>query len=151
MDGDEVGFGDELIEGQQLDTHLTSAIGRHEGVVCHEAHAECLGPVGDKLANAAEANNAQRLVGELDTLPTRALPTARLERCVSLRNVAGLREQQRHRVLGGRNDVRLRSVDHHDAATRSCFDIDIVEADASTTHHKQVGSNLEQLGSDLRC
>ena len=106
----------DLVEAEQLDAHLLGAVLGHERVVRHEAHAEALGPVGDQLADAAEADDAERLVGEFDALPAAALPATVDERGVGLRHVAGRRQQQRHRVLGGRDDVALRGVDHHHAA-----------------------------------
>ena len=116
VDGEEVGLGDDLVERQQLDAELAGPLGRHERVVGDEAHAEAAGPVGDELADAAEADDAERLVGQLDALPPAALPAPGDERRVGLGHVAGLGQQQRHRVLGGRHDVALRRVDDHHAA-----------------------------------
>ena len=57
-----------------------------------------------------------------------------------LRNVAGLGEQQRHRVLGGGDDVRLRRVDHHHAAGGGVRDVDVVEPDAGATDDDELGA-----------
>ena len=73
-----------------------------------------------------------------------------VERGVGLRDVAGLGEQQRHRVLGRRDDVALRRVDHHHAAARGGVDVDVVEADAGPADHHQLVGGLEHLGGDLR-
>ena len=140
MDGEEVGLGDHLVEAEQLDAHLLGPLLRHEGVVRHEAHAEALGPVGDQLADAAETDDAEGLVGEFDALPTAALPATVDEGGMGLRHVAGRGQQQRHRVLGGRNDVALRRVDHHHAAAGGRLDVDVVEADARATDDHQVGA-----------
>ena len=77
VDREEVGLGDDLVERQQLDAHLAGAVGGHERVVGDEPHAERLGPVGDELADAAEADDAERLVGELDALPAGCAPSGR--------------------------------------------------------------------------
>ncbi len=69
VDREEVGLGHRLIQRQQLDAHLSRLVGRHERVVRHDMHAECPRPVGDQLADATEADDRQRLVGQLDTLP----------------------------------------------------------------------------------
>ena len=69
---------------------------------------------------------------------------------VGLRDVAGLREQQRDRVLRRRQHVRLRRVDDHHAATRRRFDVDVVEADAGATDDDELVGGLEDLGGDLR-
>ena len=130
VDGEEVGLGDDLVEAEQLDAHLLGPILGHERVVRHEAHPEALGAVGDELADAAEADDAERLVGQFDAFPAAALPATRDERGVGLGHVAGRREQQRHRVLGGGDDVALRGVDDHHAARGGRRDVDVVEADA---------------------
>ena len=102
-------------------------------------------PVGDELADAAEADDAERLVGELDALPPAALPPAGDERRVGLRDVAGLGQQQRHRVLGGRDDVALRGVDDHHAAPGGGVDVDVVEPDAGPADDDQVGAGGQHL------
>ena len=82
-----------LIEAEQFHAHLTGSIGRHEGVVGDEPHAEGLGTIGDQFADSTETDDAKRLVGEFDTFPARALPAAGLQRCVGLRHIARLGEQ----------------------------------------------------------
>ncbi len=67
-----------------------------------------------------------------------------------LRNVAGLSQQQRHGVFGCRDDVALRGVDHHHAATSRCFHIDVVEADAGATDDQQLVGVLQHLRRHLR-
>ena len=148
VDREEVGLGDDLVERQQLDAELAAALGRHERVVGDEAHAEAAGPVGDELADAAEADDAERLVGQLDALPPAALPAPGDERRVGLRHVAGLGEQQRHRVLGGRDDVALRGVDDHHAAAGGGVDVDVVEADAGPADDEQVAAGGEHVVGD---
>ena len=69
---------------------------------------------------------------------------------VRLRDVAGLREQQGERVLGGREDVRLRRVHDHDAAAGRLRDVDVVEADAGPADDDEVAPGLEHLGGHLR-
>ena len=150
VDGEEVGLGDDLVERQQLDTELAAAFGGHERVEGDEPHAEAAGPVGDELADATEAGDAERLVGELDALPLAALPAPGDERRVGLGHVAGLGEQQRHRVLGGGDDVRLRGVDDHHAAAGRRLDVDVVEADAGPPDHQEVGPGGEHGVGDRR-
>ena len=72
----------------------------------------------DELADAAEAEDPELLVVELDARELRALPATRGQRGVRLRDVARQREQQRQRVLGGGDDVRLRRVGDDDAPPR---------------------------------
>ena len=140
VDGEEVGLGDDLVERQQLDTDLAGPLGRHERVVGDEPHPEAACPVGDELADAPEADDAERLVGQLDALPPGPLPAPGDQRGVGLRHVARLGEQQRHRVLGGRDDVALRGVDDHHAPRRGGVDVDVVEPDAGPADDQQVAA-----------
>ena len=124
--------------------------GRHVGVEGDEAHAEAARPVGDELADPSEADDAERLVGELDALPLAALPATVDEGGVGLRDVARLGEQQRHRVLGRRDDVRLRGVDDHHAAGRRSVEVDVVESDSCPADDHQPVGRGEQLAVDRR-
>ena len=150
MDREEVRLGDGLIERQEFDAHVPCLVGGHVRVVGDHMHPERPGPIGDELADATEADHRQRLVGQFDTLPTRTFPAASRQRRVRLGDVAGLSQQQRHRVLGGRDDVALRCVDHHDPTTGRRLDIDVVEPDAGATDDEQLVGVLQNLGGDLR-
>ena len=104
----------------------------------------------DEHADPAQADDAERLVVQLDALPPGAVPLAGLEVAVGLRDVARLREQQRDRVLGRRQHVRLRGVHHHHAATGGGGDVDVVEADPGAADDHEVVAGLEHLGGHLR-
>ena len=67
-----------------------------------------------------------------------------------LRHVAGLGEQQRHRVLGRRHDVALRRVDDHHAAAGGGIDVDVVEADPGPADHHQLVGGRQHLVGDPR-
>ena len=151
VDGEEVGLGDDLVEGHQLDPAEARPLRRDVRVEGDEAHAEAAGSIGDELADPSEADDAERLVGELDALPLAALPSPVDERGVRLRDVAGLGEQQRHRVLGGRDDVRLRRVDDHHTTGGGGVEVDVVEADAGPADDEQaVGSGRAARLSTVR-
>ncbi len=147
----EVRLGDQLVERQQFDPHLLRAVLRHEGVVRHDAHPERPSAVGHELADTAKANDTEGLVDQLDAGPATALPAARNERCMGLGHVACLGEQEGHRVLGCGDDVALGCIDHHDALLGGCTDIDVVEADASSSDDHEVVRNGEKFCGDLRC
>ena len=136
-------------ERNEVDAHLTPTVGRDERVVGEQAHPEREGTLRDELADPTEADDPEHLVVQLDALPARALPAALLERRVRLRDVASLREQQRQRVLGRGQHVRLRRVHHHHAAARRRLDVDVVEADAGAADHDEVGAGLEHLRGHL--
>ena len=68
---------------------------------------------------------------------------------MGLGHVAGHGQQQRHRLLGGRQDVGLRGVDHHDTALGGGCGVDVVEADAGPAHHDEIGAGGEHLSGDV--
>ena len=146
---DEVALRHERVEVDELDRHLAGALGRHKRVVSDESHAERQRALRDELADPSEADDAERLLGELDAFPLGALPAARLEGGVGLGHVAGLRQDQRHRVLGRRDHVRLRRVDDHDPVAGSCFDIDVVEADAGSADHDHAHAGRQHIRGDI--
>ena len=65
---------------------------------------------------------------------------------VRLRDVASLREQERHRVLGRADRVGLRRVHDHDPAAGGGLDVDVVDADAGAGDHLEARRRLEDLG-----
>jgi hypothetical protein len=105
-----------------------------------------------KSASATTCSSAssERLAVELDALPLRALPPALLERRVRLGHVAGLRQDEGHRVLGRRHDVGLWRVDDHDPAPRGGLEVDVVQADAGPPHDQQDVGGFQHLGRHLR-
>ena len=69
---------------------------------------------------------------------------------VRLRDVAREREHQRHGVLGGGDDVRLRRVGDDDAALGRGLDVDVVDADAGAADDAEVVGAVDQVGGQLR-
>ena len=103
--------GDELVEGDDL-------------------HLEALGALGDELADAAEADDAEGLAVELGALELGPLPGAADQRAVGLGHVAAEGQHQRQRVLGGGDRVRFGGVGDDHAASRRRRDVDVVDAGA---------------------
>jgi hypothetical protein len=103
----------------------------------------------DELADAAEAEDPERLVEQLDAGELRALPFAGGQARVGLRDVAGEREQQRHRVLGGGDDVGLRRVGDDDPPLGGGLHVDVVDADAGAADGLQLRGALEDVGGEL--
>ena len=68
---------------------------------------------------------------------------------MGLGDVAGLGEQHRDGVLGGRHDVALRGVDHHHAVRGGRRQIDVVDADAGAADHEQLVGGLEDRLGDF--
>jgi len=104
----------------------------------------------DLLPDPPEAEHAERLPGELDSAPLRALPAALLERGVRLRDVPRERDEEAHRVLRGGDDRRLGRVRDDDPAARGSLDVDVVHPNARAADHLQLRAALDQLGGQLR-
>ena len=149
--GDEVGLGVHVIARLRLvDAHLAVALGADERIERDHAHAEPLGAVRHELADAAEAEDPERLLVQLDAGELRALPLARGERHVRLRHVAREREQQRHRVLGGGHDVGLRGVGDDDPALGRRRHVDVVDADPGAPDRTEVRPPVDEVLGELR-
>ena len=118
-------------------------------VEADELHAEAARALGHERADAAEAEDGERLLVELGAGELRALPLALLHRRVGLRDVARLREHERHRLLGGRDDVGRRRVAHDDAALGGGRDVDVVDAHAGAADDLQVRAGLDDLARGL--
>src|SRR4029077_19117348 len=91
-----------------------------------------------------------RLLVQLHTGEIRALPLAGRQRDIRLGDVAGEGQQQRHRVLGGGDDVGLRRVGNDDPPASGGLHIDVVHAHACSPDHLQVDGARDQLGRHLR-
>ena len=151
MDRHEVGLHEERLERRHdLDAHLLGALGAHVRVERDHAHPEAGRARGDERSDAAEPDQADRLSGQLDALPPRALPPAVDQIGVRLRDVARLREQQRECLFGRRDDVGLRRVHHHHAAPRRFLDVDVVQTDAGARDDLEVGRRREDRRGHLR-
>jgi hypothetical protein len=141
VDGDEVS---DLVDGLgadgSLDPELAEALLGHVGIERHHAHAEPAGPVRDELADATEADDAEHFVVQFHAGELRAVPAPGHQRSMRLRHVAGQREQQGHRVLGGGDDIGLRGVGDDDSLAGGRVDVDVVDP------HAGPGDDLQPLG-----
>jgi hypothetical protein len=105
-----------------------------------------VGALRDEHAHPAEAEDAERLAVQFHAFPTGPVPVPCVQVGVGLRDVARLREQQRDRVLGRREDVRLGRVHHHHAAPGCFGDVDVVEPDAGPPDDDEVTARGQHLG-----
>ena len=147
----EVGAGEELLDGlDELDADLTGPLAAHERVVGDQVHPERRGPLGDQHSHPAQAEDAEGLAVQLDALPARPVPAPGLEVGVGLGHVAGLGEQQRERVLGRRDHVRLGGVHDHHAPAGGLGDVDVVETDAGPADHHELGARRPSTSAVTR-
>ena len=149
VEGEEVRGGKDVVGiGRMVCAELAEALGSDERVVADDAHAEPERSPHDLSADPAEAQDAQGLVGQLDSAPLRPLPPPRLQRRMRLRDVARQRDEQTDRVLHSRDYGRVGSVRDHGhrvAAFTSTLSIPTGPAD----HLRTLGF-LDQLRGQLR-
>src|SRR5207248_5486445 len=146
----EVGAGVQLAGGGRvLHTELAEALLRHVDVKGDHPHPEGPGALGHELTDAAEAEDAERLLVQLDAAEPGPLPLPRGERGVRLGHVPGESEQHRHRVLGRGDDVGLGRVGHDDPALRGRVEVHVVHPHAGAADRAQAVRLLQQFRCQL--
>ena len=108
-----------------------------------------LGPRGDGLADAAQADDAQRLVGQLRAHVLVAVPLAFDQALIGRRDVARQGQHHGDRVLGRAQRVAGRRVHHHDAQPGGGLRVDVVGADAGADDGLEPMIALQHVGRDL--
>jgi hypothetical protein len=149
VDRDEVARAEQLVERQQGRPELLGTGLGDVRVVGDDVDAERLQPRGDQRADAAEADDADPLLVELDARVLRALPLSGCQRGVRGGDVPRERQDVADRQLGGADDVGGRGVDDHHAGGRRGGDVDVVEPDPGTGDHLEQRSGGDRLGVDL--
>ena len=149
VQGDDVGPGQQGVEVHQRDGTLGGGVRRQEGVVGGDLHADAARLACHGATDAAEADHAEALALEFEAGEAALRPLAGLHAGVGGRHVAGQREQQGQRLLGGGQRVAVRRIHHRDAAVGGGFDVDGVDTGAGTTDHAQVRGMDEGLGRHL--
>ena len=104
-----------------------------------DLHPQTASTRRDQLADSPEADDAERLVGQLDSAEPRSLPPPRGQRGVRLGDVSRHRQQQPQRVLGGRHHVRAWRVDTMMPRTSGGIDVHVVHPGAGPADHLQPG------------
>ena len=128
-----------------------AAVGREERIEADDLHVEAGGPAGDLAADAAQADDAERLAGELRADELAALPLAGWTAGVGGGDVAGQGHEQGDGLLGGADGVAAGRVHDDDALARGGGDVDVVHADAGADDGPQLAGVFEQVGGDAAC
>ena len=149
VDGDEVRLLEQFVETEEGDAELLGARRRHVGVERDDLHTERLSACRDERADAAEPDDADRLLIQLGSGVLRPLPLADREGGVRRGDVAREGEDVADGELGGGDDVRGRSVDDHHARGRRGLDVDVVEADPRSGDDLELRRGGDRLGVDL--
>ena len=130
------------------DAELGRLLGGEERIVAEHAHLKRQGPLGDFLADAAQADDAERLVGELRAHEGLAVPLALAELGIGFGHAPRQGEHQREGVLGRAERVARRRVHHHDAQPRGGFLVDVVGADAGPGDRPQPLVSFQHVAAD---
>ena len=149
VDRDEVAGLQKLVEAQQRDAELLGACAGDVGVVGDHGHPEGLQALRDESADAAEADDADSLLVELDAGVLGALPETLGETRVCDRDVPGEAQDVPDRELGRGDDVGGGRVHDHHAGGGCGLDVDVVEADAGAGDHLEVRRRGDRLGVDV--
>mmetsp|Transcript_20290 Transcript_20290/g.61860 ORF Transcript_20290/g.61860 Transcript_20290/m.61860 type:complete len:510 (+) Transcript_20290:320-1849(+) len=148
VDGEEVGARHAVGGGDRLDVELARGVGREEGVVPDNVHPVRLHARDHLAADAAEAEHAERLAGELDAHVLLPVPLARLHRRVALRNVASERGDEGARVLSGGDGVAAGRVHDDDALLGGGDAVDVVDARPRPPDRRHLVRRLDDLRRD---
>ena len=130
MDGDEVGLGEQLVHLNIGDAELFLNAGDVEDIERDDVHADGLGHLAELLADAAEADDTERLAGQLDALAVGLLlPLALAHGVAGDGDVTGAGEHVSHSKLSNGLGGGLRGVLHLDAVVLGVLHVDVVKAD----------------------
>ena len=121
------------------------------GSLAIDPHLEAGGAPRHRLADLAEADDAQRLAAQLAPVKRARSHSPAPTEASAAGNVAQQGQHERHRVLRGRDGVAGRRVDDHHAGARRRLDVDAVGPDAGHADDAQArGAGRQQLGVDAR-
>ena len=132
-----------------LDPQLRHLVGRNERIVCHNVHVKCRRHLCHRAANAAKADDQQRLfrngVGDIRLAE---LPVAVADRIIRLKQRAAAGQHEHHHVFCNGRIVAVGDIEHLDAVIRRGCNIDIVDAYAVLRHDLKRGAALKDLAGD---
>jgi hypothetical protein len=101
------------------------------------------------LADATQADDAQRFSSQLHTHELFAVPTALDEALIGHGDVPRHAQHQGDGLFGGRNRIAAGGIHHDDALPGGSLGVDVVHADAGTRDCAEPGVAFENLGRDL--
>jgi len=149
VDGEEVRAVEHLLQVGEFGAELFGALLADVRVEGDELHPERAEPLGHLLADAAQPDDAERLVVHLGAEELALGPLATLEADVCLRDGAGGGERHRDAVFGGGTDVAVGGVRDDDAVVGRGVDVDVVHADAGAADDDEFRGGLEQVAVHL--
>ena len=104
----------------------------------------------DLLPDAAQADQAKRLVAHFFAEELLLFPLSLLHRRIGAGNVPRQREDEGHRQFSHADAVGARRVHHHDATSARGRHVDVVHASARARDGTQLRRRVDQRGRDAR-
>ena len=135
-----IGSGDDLVKRYQLDAVLASHSGGNKRIAADNVQTKSAGALRNFKPDPAQAENAQSFAAQFPALQTLLLPLSCMHRCVGSGQLARQRKHQAERELGDGNGVCTRRIHHDNAASRSCFGIDVVDTNPARPTTRSFGA-----------
>ena len=150
VDGDEVGLAINRVGiDRQLEAELLGAGVSQEGIVGDHAHPEGEGTLAHFGADAAGAEDAERLAVDFGALKGLPVPFAAAHGAMRGGNLPGERAQHEEGQFGGGDRVATGGVHHDDAPLGGGGDIHVVHAHAGAADDLELFGGLEDLRRHL--
>src|SRR5438034_4295576 len=134
----------------ELDLQTSRARRGEIWIVSNHAHPERNRAPAQVAPDPTHADNAERFVVKLDTFEIFSIPFPAPDGCIGLRNLSRYAEQKRKGMLGGRNGVPPRRIEHNDTASCRRFNIDIVHANTGPPNHAKAWTSLQNIRGHFR-
>ena len=148
MQREDVALGHQLVERHVAGVELLlDLFAGPVGIMIDDLDFEALQALGDVLADIAEAENADRLAGQLAAERTQlgVDPFARAHAAVGHRDAPQRAQDQQHGVLGHSARVRTCGDRHRNTLSLRAFQVDLVDADAPFVNQPQLRRFLESF------
>src|SRR5262245_30364778 len=128
MQGDDIRFAQEGIEGNGYHSGGSELLGRHGRIVAEHRHAESLSDARHAEPDVAEADDAENLVLKLVARVDGLRPFSLPDQIVRTDDPPGDREEKPEGLFGNRIRICARGVGHKDSEIVARLNIDLVES-----------------------
>ena len=153
VEADEIGFAQQPFGADEFEPEfLFDGLGGATGVVVEDPHGETGGPACHGLADAAHAEDAERVVVHVladQQVDPPFRPLAGVHEALALTQPAGRGQQKREGEVGGGVGQDVRRVGDQDAGARGGGNVDVVEADGDVGDDLNAFERGDHRGGEL--
>ena len=149
MERDVVAGGVEGRQVDQFDGQVLRQFGSHVRIVRHDTHLEGLGPLDHFAADAAQADDAERLAAQLIAHELLLFPLAGAGGGAGLRDAARHGEHEGEGVLGDRDGVAAGCIHDQHAGFGGGVEIDVIHPHAGAPDDAQFRRLFQHRGVHL--